>query len=123
MRFSLQPVHSELMLCVQWNSIFLKQFVQGVLVLRFTEIYVGLVSRKSNLFRRRLRIVKQNRFPKIVVQKVLQDSKQMSVMEFIFGNAAKIKSSSLPKIDFLCSSSEFGKSSEQLFHGHLQPTT
>ena len=34
MRHSLQPVHNELMLCVQWDKIFYKQSVQALLVLQ-----------------------------------------------------------------------------------------
>ena len=34
--YNLQPVHNELALCVQWDSIFFEQSVQGVLVLCFT---------------------------------------------------------------------------------------
>ena len=40
MRYKLQPVHNELTLCVQWNSNFVQQSVQGALVPRCTKSVV-----------------------------------------------------------------------------------
>ena len=39
MRYNLQPLHNEPMLCVQWNSIYFKQTLQGILVSCFTESF------------------------------------------------------------------------------------